>query len=103
MTIPKLTNPQYRVLSLLQDGEIRGGSLREQLEARGQCSSAPVFHQFMARLETAGHVHGRYEQHAIGNQAVTERVYSISSSGARACAEFRDFSVSPHGLRLRGA
>jgi hypothetical protein len=102
MTIPKLTNPQYRVLSLLRDGEIPGGRLREQLEARGQRSSAPVFHHFMSRLETAGHVHGRYEQHAIGNRAVTERVYSISSSGARAWADFQDFAVSPCGVRLRG-
>jgi DNA-binding PadR family transcriptional regulator len=103
MTIPKLTNPQYMVLSLLQEGEVGGASLREQLERQGQRSSARVFDRFMARLEDAGYAQGRYEQKPVGTRAITERVYSISGSGVLACAEFREFVTSPRGASLSGA
>jgi DNA-binding PadR family transcriptional regulator len=102
MKIPKLTDPQYRVLSLLQEGEIRGGSLRERLESQGQRSIGPVFDRFMARLEDTGYVKGRYEQRSIGIYAITERIYAITRSGVQACTEFQEFAVSPCGVRLLG-
>jgi len=102
MKIPKLTSPQYLVLSLLLEEETSGRGLREKLAKHGQRSSAPAFYQFMARLEEAGYVNGRYEQKLIGGQAVKERVYGITGSGVHARGEFQNFANSWASLRLQG-
>lgn len=102
MKIPKLTSPQYLVLSLLLEGEVYGRSLREKLSEYGQRSSAPAFYQFMARLEEAGHVRGRYEQKIVAGQAVKERVYTITGPGVRAQREFQSFANLWTGGRLQG-
>jgi DNA-binding PadR family transcriptional regulator len=102
MKIPKLTNPQCLVLSLLLDEELPGRNIREKLAEHGQRSSAPAFYQFMARLEDAGHVQGRYEQKLIGGQAVKERIYTITGSGVHARSEYLTFATSLAGLRLHG-
>jgi Transcriptional regulator PadR-like family len=102
MKIPKLTNTQYLVLSLLMEEELPGRRLREKLGDHGQRSSTPAFYQFMARLEEAGHVQGRYEQKLIGGQAVKERIYTITGSGVRSQREYLTFVTSLAGLRLQG-
>jgi DNA-binding PadR family transcriptional regulator len=100
--IPKLTSPQYLVLSLLLDEELLGRSLREKLAHYGQRTSAPAFYQFMARLEEAGYVTGRYEQRVIGGQAIKERIYTITGSGAHARNGFLNFANSWAAVRLQG-
>jgi DNA-binding PadR family transcriptional regulator len=102
MKIPKLTSSQYLALSLLTEEELSGRNLRQKLSEHGQRSSAPAFYQFMARLEDAGYVKGRYQQKTIGGQAIKERVYTITGSGSGARREFLNFATSWSGVRFAG-
>jgi DNA-binding PadR family transcriptional regulator len=100
MPIPEITSLQFLVLAFLVDGELPGRSLREKLAEQGRRKSAPAFYQFMARLEEAGLVEGRYDQKVIDGQIIKERVYAITGSGVHAWEGFRDFVLSygRHGL-----
>jgi DNA-binding PadR family transcriptional regulator len=82
-TLPALTNLQFLVLGMLRVNEQPGRVIREALLAYGVRRTAPAFYQLMSRLEAAGLVEGRYEQAIVGDQAVTERWYSITTNGTR--------------------
>lgn len=103
MRIPEITSLQFLALSTLVDGECSGRSLRQRLADHDYRKSAPAFYQFMARLEEAGLVVGRYELKKVAGQVVKERVYEISKAGVLAFEEFRDFALSRGGVRLQGA
>jgi DNA-binding PadR family transcriptional regulator len=103
MPIPEITNLQFLVLALLVNGELSGRNLRDKLDQEGYRKSAPAFYQFMARLEEAGMVDGRYDQKVIDGQIIKERIYTITGSGIRAWEEFRDFAISHGRLGLQGA
>jgi DNA-binding PadR family transcriptional regulator len=81
--LPALTNLQFLVLGVLRLREQPGRVLREALAEYGVRRTAPAFYQLMSRLESAGLVVGRYEQITVGDQAVTERWYRITTDGAR--------------------
>ncbi len=89
--IPRLTHLQFLVLDQLRGGERPGRVIRDVLAARGVRRSGPAFYQMMARLERDRLVDGWYEQVAAGDQAVTERRYRATPTGARRWAEARDF------------
>ncbi len=103
MPIPEITNLQFFILSALIDGELSGRILREKLAEQGHKKSAPAFYQFMARLEEAGLVNGRYDQKIVDGQIIKERIYSITGHGARAWEGYRDFAISHGRLGLQGA
>ena len=99
--IPSLTHLQFLVLGLLHDGEQPGRVLRETLAVHGARRTAPAFYQLMARLERDGLVEGRYEQITVNGQAVTERRYAITPSGARLRNEARDFYAAAGAAKPR--
>ena len=82
-TLPSLTHLQYLVLGVLRHDERPGRVLRDALAEYGVQRSAPAFYQLMSRLEKARLVEGWYEQITVGDQAVTERRYRITSEGLR--------------------
>jgi len=85
------------------DGELRGRSIRQRLSELGHEKSGPAYYQFMARLEEAGFVAGRYEKKVIDGQVIKERVYKITGNGVRAREGFVNFAVANAGVRLQGA
>jgi DNA-binding PadR family transcriptional regulator len=65
--------------------------------------TAPAFYQLMARLEKEKLVQGRYEPVTVGDQAVTERWYTITPAGLRRWQTAQAFyeQVSRAAARLR--
>jgi DNA-binding PadR family transcriptional regulator len=106
-TLPALTNLQFLVLGVLRQREQPGRVVREALAGYGVRRSAPAFYQLMSRLESAGLVEGRYEQVVVGDQAVTERWYAITTDGTRqwqrAQTFYRDVGQIAARLRLSNA
>jgi DNA-binding PadR family transcriptional regulator len=90
-SLPALTHLQFLVLGVLRTEEQPGRVIRQALAAYGVRRTAPAFYQLMSRLESAGLVTGRYEQVIVGDQAVTERRYRITSEGSRMWARAQDF------------
>jgi DNA-binding PadR family transcriptional regulator len=103
MPLPEITHLQFLILALLLDGELSGRKLREGLAEAGHRKSAPAFYQFMARLEDAELVEGRYDQKVIDGQIIKERFYTLTGAGERAWADVRDFYMAHGRLGLRGA
>lgn len=100
--LPGITHLQFLVLSLLQAGDLPGREIREVLVKYGVTSTSAAFYQMMARLERDHLVEGWYEQITIGDQAVTERRYSLRPPGERLWKETRDFySSAPAGRSRR--
>lgn len=97
--LPRLTHLQFLVLGLLRDGEQAGRAIREALERHGVRRTAPAFYQLMARLERDGLIEGRYEQIAVGGQAVTERRYRLRARGRELWTEARDFYAAAGAAR----
>ena len=81
--LPTLTHLQFLVLGVLRTTDQPGRVVRQVLASYGIRRSGPAFYQLMARLERDGLVEGRYEQITIGDQAVTERHYHLTTDGAR--------------------
>ncbi|MEO8678627.1 MAG: helix-turn-helix transcriptional regulator [Vicinamibacterales bacterium] len=81
--LPTLTHLQFLVLGVLRSTDRPGRTVRQVLATYGVRRSAPAFYQLMARLERDGLVEGRYEQVTVGDQAVTERHYHLTTDGAR--------------------
>ena len=81
--LPILTHLQYLVLGVLRHDEQPGRALRQALAEYGVRRSAPAFYQLMSRLEKGRLVEGWYEQITVGDQAVTERRYRITTDGLR--------------------
>ncbi len=102
MPIPGATHLQFLVLSVLMDGERSGREIRAKLDEQGQKKSGPAFYQFMARLEEARLVVGRYEQKVVDGQIIKERRYELTGDGLRAWEEVRDFYLVEMGLGLSG-
>jgi DNA-binding PadR family transcriptional regulator len=89
--LPSLTHLQFLVLGALLGAEQPGRALRRELGRYGVRRSAPAFYQMMGRLEDAGWVEGSYTQKIVDSQIIKERRYRITSSGARAWTDTRDF------------
>ena len=89
--LPALTHLQFLVLGVLRNDELPGRTLRDVLAGYGIRRTGPAFYQLMARLEKDRLVDGWYEQITVGDQAVTERRYRISSEGKRRWNEARAF------------
>jgi DNA-binding PadR family transcriptional regulator len=86
-----MTRLQFQVLAILLEGEQSGRSLRAKLAEEGERKSGPAFYQMMARLEDAKWVEGWYEQKTVEGQAIKERRYKITGSGATAWEAIRNF------------
>ncbi len=90
-TLPTVTHLQFLVLGLLLEDEQPGRVIRQVLAKYRVKPSGPAFYQLMARLEREGLAEGRYEQITVGDQAVTERRYRITPSGATRWKRARAF------------
>lgn len=101
--LPALTHLQFLVLGVLRNDELPGRTLREALSGYGIRRTGPAFYQLMARLEKDRLVDGWYEQITVGDQAVTERRYRMSSEGKRQWNAARDFyqHVARSAAKLR--
>ncbi len=101
--LPPLTHLQFLVLGALFESEQPGRAVRETLARYGVRRTAPAFYQMMARLERASLVEGWYEQITVGDQAVTERRYRITRTGASRWEETRRFYATtvPAALHRR--
>src|ERR1043165_5945962 len=89
--LPPLTHLQFLILSTLAEGDRSGRDVRAALDAFGAAKTAAAFYQTMARLEAAGLVEGWYEQIVVGDQAVTERRYTLKPLGRKLIEETRRF------------
>src|SRR5687767_371527 len=89
--LPALTHLQFLVLGVLRTDPQPGRAVRSALSAYGIRRTGPAFYQLMARMEKDRLVDGWYEQLTVGNQAVTERHYRITTEGTRRWKEARAF------------
>ena len=99
--LPPLTSLQFLVLGTLLDAERSGRVVRDLLAAHGVRRTPAAFYQMMARLEKAWLIAGWYEQVIVGDQAVTERRYRLTDSGARLWRQTRDFYRKPAFGKVR--
>jgi DNA-binding PadR family transcriptional regulator len=103
MNIPEITHLQFLVLGILMDGEQTGRYVRAKFAEAGHQKNGPAFYQFMARLEDAKFVEGRYDQKIVEGQIIKERIYKITGAGVSAWENVRDFYLTHAGLRVQGA
>ena len=94
MPLPSLTHLQSLAISLLLEQPGAGRLLRQRLKEHGVRQSGPAFYQFMAGLEDAGLVEGRYEQQIVKGQIIRERHYQVLANGRRALKDVQDFYSS---------
>jgi len=99
--LPGITHLQFLVLGLLQSGDQAGRDIRDVLARYGVKSTSAAFYQMMARLERDRLVEGWYEQISIGDQAVTERRYTIRPPGERLWRETRAFYSNAPAIKGR--
>lgn len=99
--LPPLTHLQFLILNTLLDADRSGRDIRAALETFGVGRTAAAFYQLMARLEEARLVEGWYEQITVGDQAVTERRYSLKPLGVRLIDETRRFYTTEAAATLR--
>jgi DNA-binding PadR family transcriptional regulator len=99
--LPPLTHLQFLILSTLAEGDRPGRDVRAALETFGVTRTAAAFYQLMARLEGAGFVEGWYEQVVVGDQAVTERRYTLKPAGRKLVEETRRFYTSAAAATLK--
>jgi len=103
MEVPEITHLQFLVLAILQDGELLGREVREQLSSGHNVrKSAPAFYQLMARLEDSGAVSGQYDQMVINGQIIKQRKYKLTAEGAGAVESVRRFYASVSTAKQRG-
>jgi DNA-binding PadR family transcriptional regulator len=91
LALPTLTHLQFLILGVVRAGDTPGRVVRDALAEYGVRRTAPAFYQAMARLEKARLVEGWYEQVTVGDQAVTERRYRITKTGASQWESTREF------------
>jgi len=89
--LPPLTHLQFLILSTLLDDDRSGRDMRTALDAFAAAKTPAAFYQTMARLERAGLVEGWYDQVLVGDQAVTERRYTLKPLGRKLVDETRRF------------
>ena|SRR5579862_3961134 len=99
--LPPLTSLQFLILGTLLESERSGRVIRERLALYRVRRTPAAFYQLMARLERAGLTEGWYEQVVVGDQAVTERRYRLTETGARLWRETRDFYRKPAFAKAR--
>jgi DNA-binding PadR family transcriptional regulator len=99
--LPPLTHLQFLILSALLEEDRSGRDVRAALEAFGAARTAAAFYQLMARLEEAKLVEGWYEQIVVGDQAVTERRYTLKPAGAKLVEETRRFYTGAAAATLK--
>jgi DNA-binding PadR family transcriptional regulator len=99
--LPPLTHLQFLILSTLVENDRSGRDVRAALETFGAARTAAAFYQKMARLEQAGLVDGWYEQTVVGDQAVTERRYTLKPTGRKLVDETRRFYTSTAAATLK--
>jgi len=92
--LPSVTHLQFLVLGLLLREPGPGRRIRRDLAAHGIRRTAPAFYQMMSRLEEAGLVRGWYDQKIVDGQIIKERHYKLTSAGAAAWSDTRDFYLS---------
>lgn len=100
--LPPLTHLQFLILSTLTDDDRPGRDVRAALETFGVSRTAAAFYQLMARLESAGLVEGWYEQVTVGDQAVTERRYTLKPAGRKLVDETQRFYLTRANQILKG-
>ncbi len=96
-----LSHLHFLILSTLAVGIRPGREVRAALETFGVARTAAAFYQLMARLEGAGLVEGWYEQVIAGDQAVTERRYTLKPAGRKLVEETRRFYTSAAAATLK--
>jgi len=105
--LPTISHLQILALSVLRAGDQPGRTIRRIAAKFGVRHTAAAFYQMMARLERDGLVEGWYEPVKVGDQAVTERRYRITSDGSRAWSQTRAFydavTLAANGRRWSGA
>jgi DNA-binding PadR family transcriptional regulator len=99
--LPPLTHLQFLILSTLLEDDRSGREMRTALDAFGAAKTAAAFYQTMARLERAGLVDGWYDQIVVGDQAVTERRYTLKPLGRKLVDETRRFYTSTAAATLK--
>jgi len=102
MPIPKTTNTQFAVLSILRGEEQWGRDVRASLKAEGWNSTNASFYELMDRMESSGLVEGRYEERDVLGQKFKERRYKITGEGVAAMNDVAAFYSSRLGLGLLG-
>lgn len=85
MALPTITHLQFFILAQVaaNPGGVPGRIIRAKLDISGIAMSLPAFYQFMARLEKAKFVSGRYEDNP-GPHHIKERWYSLTKAGEKA-------------------
>jgi DNA-binding PadR family transcriptional regulator len=99
--LPPLTHLQFLILSTLVDEDRPGRDMRAALATFGVGRTAAAFYQTMARLEQAGFVEGWYEQIVVGDQAVTERRYTLKQAGRKLVEETQRFYTGAAAATLK--
>ncbi|MDF2771463.1 MAG: hypothetical protein K0S86_957 [Geminicoccaceae bacterium] len=89
--LPPLSHLQFLALGVLLTGDEPGRVIRDVVGAYGVQRTGAAFYQLMARLERDGLVEGWYEPIVVGDQAVRERRYRLTPTGARAWRQTRSF------------
>ena len=92
--MPRITHLQFLVLGCLLEEARAGREIRAALHEHGVKKSGPAFYQAMARMEDAGFVTGSYDSKVVDGQMIKQRRYEITTAGAGAWRESRDFYLS---------
>ena len=82
--LPPLSHLQFLALGVILSTEEPGRVIRDVVAEFGVRRTGAAFYQLMARLERDGLVEGWDEPVIVGDQAVRERRYRITTSGTRA-------------------
>lgn len=103
MKLPELTHLQFFVLAGLSGNDQSGPAIRGSLVEQGHKKSLSAFYQFMARLEDAGYVKGRYIPKEVNGYMVRERLYHLLQPGRRAVLKTSRFYAkhSPTGEKMQ--
>lgn len=91
MPIPKMTDLQFLVLTLLFDGPKAGRELRRELDEHQAPMNKSSFSDLVRRLERAGLVPGDWVPTVVGGQTHYHRVYCATVTGLATWRQVRAF------------
>jgi len=97
LVAPPLTHLQYFTLFQIAGGVRKGKAIRAALGQEEVSQKLPTFHAFMARLERAGLISGKYVT-ATGGARGREREYGLTPAGRKALKEVGQFYSRLQGL-----